>query len=206
MAQRVEGSVIAAYERVLRGEQSGFSPYEFQPKDRKRKIVELVRYLVEQRWQMTPEEVLQSGRMTRETLAKERLDCLLRYVEPLPEQHEQDASHLLYFAYPHLPKPDLKDRVIQVYREVLDGTRKSFPRMYFVDPEYGEDRARICVRYLCEEILKLKPEEVPTYFNRRGIAVLRQYKLKILLNMVYDSVADMLRDAYPSVFDDDSTA
>lgn len=194
-----QSGVIAAYERILRGEQSGFSPYEFQPQERKQKIIELIRYLVEERWKTTPEEVLKEGRMTVKALTEEKLDALLRYVEKSPEQSEEDASHLLYFAYPDLPKPSLYEVVTKVYREVLEGKRKNFPRQYFVDPELGEERAIICFRYLCEEVLHLKPQVVSLYFEGRSNALLRKYKLKILLNVVYDSFHDLLEAAYPSV-------
>jgi len=185
---------IRTYKRLLNGEIRNFPPVFFPRQLRKKRISQLMQYLVEHILKITPEEAYE--KLDLETLRKYRLDCLLQYVDPFPEWTEQRAIRkLLRAAYPHLPEETLAELVISVYQEVLSGKRKKFPTNYF-HGAIGEQRAHICVKYLCEQILGLKPHETPRKITRE---VLQEYKLKILLNLLYDSPFDLLTSVYPQL-------
>lgn len=195
--------VCVTYEKILNGEMKAFSPYFFNRQYRRFRIVVLVRYLVEDKLHMTPEEALH--KITFDTLKQWKLVCLLKYVENYkPIEHEYNrryVKHLIYYAYPELPQPSLKERVITTYKEVLSGKRNCFPKNYFRD-KYGEERAKICFEYLWQEILKINFNQIPEVFlkdNETGLKLLQKYKLKILTQIIYYSVSDMIINMYPDI-------
>lgn len=191
---------IRTYEKILNGEQKTFSPYFFQPQHRKERLITLIRYLIEEKLGFTPEEALE--KLTMEHIKQYQLTCILRYIDKPVEFADDDVRHLVYFAYPHLPQPTVEELAISVYKDVLEGRRKTFPKNYFLNGELGEKRAIICFRYLCEEILKLPLEEIPKVFSgTNAFNLLAKYKLKIVMNILFFSTADLLRTCYPELFE-----
>lgn len=186
---------ILTYEKILAGEQKSFSPYFFQPKHRKSRVETLIKYLIEEKLKMTPEEALK--KLDLDTVKKWKLDCVLKYVDKPVEFSKEDVRHLVYFAYPELPKPTEEELAIMVYKDVLAGKRKTFPKNYFLNGELGERRAITCFKYLCEEILNLDKEGiVKTFSGTKGLQVLAKYKLKIIMNVLFFSTVDLLETAY----------
>lgn len=183
---------IRTYLRLLDGEIRKFPPVFFSPHVRKNRIINLMNYLIEEILNITPEEAYET--ITKETLKAHQLDCLLRYVEDFPEKTEERAvKKLIHQAYPHLPEESLEDLVLSIYKEVLSGTRRNFPSNYFAG-RIGEERAAICVEYLVDEILQVPQEDISKTITRE---VLSEYKLRILLNLYYDSPFDLLTSVYP---------
>ncbi|MFE8700932.1 DUF4046 domain-containing protein [Cytobacillus sp. FJAT-54145] len=185
---------VLTYERILRGEIQHFSPLFFTKPVRKRRIQELMHYLVEHILHLTPEEAYET--LTINILEQHQLQILLKYVEDFPEKNEERSIQwLVRLAYPHLPEESLESRVKSVYQEVLDGTRKRFPPNYF-HGNIGELRAHICVQHLVEHILQLTPQKAAKTLTPD---ILAQYKLRILLNLFFDSLFDLLTKTYPEL-------
>lgn len=186
---------ILTYEKILSGEQKAFSPYFFQPKRRMARVETLIRYLIEQKLKMTPEQALRE--LDLDTLKEWKLDCIVKYVDKPVEFSKEDVRHLVYFAYPELPKPTEEELAIMVYKDVLDGKRRTFPRNYFLNGSLGERRAITCFKYLCEEILKLDKKGITeTFSGTKGLEMLAKYKLKIIMNVLFFSMVDLLETAY----------
>lgn len=185
---------IQTYFRLLRGEIKTYPPVFFAPYIKKKRIEQMIRYLVEEILKITPEEAYKT--LTLPQLKKHKMDVLLRYVDPFPEWTDQRAiQRLLRSVYPRLPEEKVEELVIATYEEVLSGTRKNFPPNYFHDKE-GEERAKICVRYMIEKKLQIPPEEAPKLITRKTF---HEYKLKILLNLFYDSPFEILTSIYPTL-------
>lgn len=196
-------SICRTYDKVRSGEYKNFSPHFFGSHDRYKKITVLVRYYVEDILGLTAEEAIEN--ITVEMLEEAKLKCLLKYVQKdKPVEYEgakNYIAHLIYFAYPELPKPKSEEMVINCYKEVLEGTRKTFPKNYFKS-YHGEKRAKLCFEYLWKEELKIELKDLPTVFlqsNEKGLDILKQYKLKILTQMLYYSVSDMINNMYPEL-------
>lgn len=196
-------AICRTYDKVRSGEYKNFSPHFFSSDDRYKKITVLVKYYVEDILKITPEEAEKN--ITYEMLEKDKLKSLLKYVKKdKPIEYETDTSyvsHLIRFAYPSLPKPRKKDLVIMCYKEVLSDKRTKFPKNYFKSVD-GEKRAKICFEYLWKEKLKIKYEDIPVVFlvsNEKGLDILQKYKLKILTQMLYYSVSDMIQNMYPDL-------
>lgn len=187
---------ISTYEKILSGEIKTFSPYFFEVGYRKKRIIELVRYLVEQKLEMTPEQAL--NKLDLKLLRKYKLDCLLKYVDKPVELEKNDASHLLWYVYKgQIPEPTAEELTVRLYKKVLSGKLKNFPKNYFLEGLKGEERVKYCVKYLCFEILKLDKKDIP---KRLTPDVLKEYKLKIVLNILYLSMHDMITSIFPGEF------
>lgn len=80
------------------------------------------------------------------------------------------------------------------------GNRKNFPRGYFLKNSQVEHRAIVCFRYLCEKVLKLDAEGICRTFTKTyGIKTLSKYKLKMLIDIVYESLFHLMNAAYPEL-------
>lgn len=187
---------IHTYQKILNGEIKTFSPYFFELRYRKKRICELVRYLVEEILQITPEEAL--TKVDLKVLKKYKLDCLLKYVEKPVELEKHDVSHLIIYAYKgQVPEPSAEELTIRMFKRVLSGELKNFPKNYFLDGLKGEEKVKYCIKYLCFEVLKLKKEEVPKKLTPE---ILKQYKLKIVLNVLYLSMYDLITSVFPGEY------
>lgn len=187
---------IYTYRKILNREIKTFSPYFFELRYRKKRICELVRYLVEEILNITPEEAL--TQVNKKVLKKYKLDCLLKYVEKPIELDKDDCSHLIIYAYKgRVPEPTPEELTIRLYKQVLAGEMKNFPKNYFLDGLKGEEKVKYCVKYLCYEVLKLKKEEIP---KKLTAEVLKEYKLKIVLNVLYLSMYDLITSVFPGEF------
>lgn len=184
--------IIKTYEKVLNNEIKTFSPYFFDQQYRKIRIITLVRYLIEEKLKITPEEALE--KVNKKTFVKYKLDCILKYVEKPVELSENDISYMLYYAYPNtLKKPTDEELTIMLYKKVLSRELKNFPKNYFLEGLKGEKRAEYCVKYLCREVLNIDDKEVPKVLT---IEILKKYKLKILLTAIYFSIYDLITSIF----------
>lgn len=188
---------IHTYEKILNGELKSFSPYFFSPLYRKKRLTNLIRYLIEEKLKITPEEALQN--LNVKILKEYKLYNIIKYIDKPVELEKNDVSYIVYFAYPKLNPPSQKELTIEYYKKLLNNKKKSFPKNYFFDGLAGEKRAEYCVKYLCEEVLKLKDEEIPIVLTSD---VLREYKLKILLTVLYFSMFDLITTVYPNKYDE----
>ncbi len=111
----------------------------------------------------------------------------------------ESSFYLLWYVFPD-KRPGDDELIIKVYHDVLSGKRKNFPRGYFLKNSQVEHRAIVCFRYLCEEVLKLDSEGICRTFTKTyGIKTLSKYKLKMLVDIVYESLFHLMNAAYPEL-------
>ncbi|MGL5713384.1 MAG: DUF4046 domain-containing protein [Paraclostridium sp.] len=80
---------------------------------------------------------------------------------------------------------------VQIYKLVLNGTLKCFPRYFWVGDE-GRNHAKECVKYLVEVVLKIDKKDI-------GLKHFRDCKLTGMIRLVYnDSPYLAINDAYPN--------
>ena len=191
---------IIVYERLLNGKAKSLSQFFFQPSHLNERLQILIKYVIEEKLCITPEEAVTN--FTFDVLNEYKLKSILKYIKKPDEYDENNLAYVVYYAYPHLPQPSCEELSIRTYKEVLDGTRKNFPKNYFLHSVYGEERATHCFRYLCENILEYDKEKILEVFsNSKCLELLSQYKLKIIMNVLYNSTTDLLESAYPDIFD-----
>lgn len=192
--------IIERYKRILNGEQKRFSPYEFEDVQYRKKKVQLVlRYAIEQVKMWTPEQA--RNELSLRDVKELKLHLIREYIEPPIEAKPEDVYYMVEYAYPYLPRVPEKDKVLWVYQEVLNGSRRHFPPLYFQSIK-GEERARICFDYMWRELLQIQDvRELPRIFAKteRAYSILRKHKLKILVDTLYFSPFDMITDMYPEL-------
>ncbi|WP_232699069.1 hypothetical protein [Brevibacillus daliensis] len=193
-------SIIEKYKRILEGTQKRFSPYEFEDiQYRKKKIQLVIRFVVEQVKNWTPEQARKE--LSSSDIRILKLHLITEFIEPPIEAKPTDVYYIIDYAYPFLPRLTEKEKVLWVYEEVLQGKRRHFPLHYF-QSLLGEERAKVCFTYMCEELLKIKSVyELPKIFSRTDQAyqTLRTYKLKILVDTLYFSPFDLVTEIYPEL-------
>ncbi|MGG3874308.1 hypothetical protein [Brevibacillus laterosporus] len=194
--------IITKYKKILAGTQKRFSPYEFEDiQFRKKKIQLIIRYAVEQVMKWTPEQA--KTQLSLQDIKKLKLHLITEFIQPPIEAKATDVYYIIDYAYPYLPKLSEKDKALWVYQEVLNSSRRHFPMHYF-QSVLGEERAKICFIYMCEELLKITSIlELPKVFGKteQAYQILRTYKLKILVDTLYFSPFDLITEIYPELAD-----
>ncbi|USG65980.1 hypothetical protein NDK47_01070 [Brevibacillus ruminantium] len=192
--------IVERYKRILGGVQKRFSPYEFEDAQyRKQKVQLVIRYAIEHVKMWTPEQA--RNELSIQDVKDLKLHLIREYIEPPIEAKAQDVYYLVEYAYPYLPKPSEEQKILWVYQEVLDGVRRHFPPLYFQSIK-GEERAKVCFQYMCRELMKVEDlRQLPKIFGKteRAYALLRKYKLKILVDTLYFSPFDMITDMFPEL-------
>lgn len=195
-------TIIERYKRILSGQQKRFSPYEFEDiQYRKIKIQLVLRYAIEQVRKWTPEIAREA--LSEKDVKELKLHLVREYVEAPIEAKPSDVYYLVDYAYPYLPKPTEEQKVLWVYQEVLDGKRRHFPLHYFQSVK-GEERAKICFEHMWQNRLQIRDKkELPKLFSKteQAYRILRQHKLKILVDTLYFSPFDMITEMYPELAD-----
>ncbi|MGC5328622.1 hypothetical protein [Brevibacillus sp. SYSU BS000544] len=193
-------TIIERYKRILRGEQKRFSPYEFDDiQYRKKKVQLVIRFAMEHVRKWSPEQAREE--LSLQDVQELKLHLVREFVEQPIEAKPEDVYYLVEYAYPYLPRPDEKEKVLWVYQEVLSGKRKHFPMLYFQSIK-GEERARICFDYMRKELLGIDDiYKLPKIFSKteQAYQILRTYKLKILIDTLYFSPFDLITDIYPEL-------
>jgi len=195
-------TILERYKRILDGKQKRFSPYEFEDiQYRKRKIQMVIRYAIENVKKWTPQQAREQ--LSLKDVKELKLHLVREFIEPPIEAKPDDVYYLVEYAYPYLPRPTEAEKVLWVYKEVLQGIRRHFPLHYFQSVK-GEERAKICFDYMCQELLQIKDiREIPAMFKKTETAytILRKYKLKILVDTLYFSPFDLVTEMYPELAD-----
>lgn len=189
---------IEIYERVLAGERWP-EMYVGSP-NLKDRGVEILKYLFFEKLKITEFEEAQrvfDVKFIRKYRLQRVIACIEKPVEFLPGEYD----YILWELFPHRRKGK-RALTIKVYSEVLAKRRNNFPRGFFTDAEWGRYRAEVCVKYLCKNILHFSGEKIAREFSHsNGIKTLARYRLKILLNLVYTSLFDMMYQVYPQYCD-----
>ena len=87
--------------------------------------------------------------------------------------------------------------IIEIYKEVLRGDRKRFPKGTWLRPD-AVDNAGKCIKYLIEEKLKLSEEQIKERLNKN---LFYDNKLSSMLNSLFDnSPFKAIESAYPGKF------
>lgn len=138
--------------------------------------------------------------LTPEFIQEHKIEKLFKLYK-VPEMLPNEYYYMAWLVFPE-HKPSDKELIIKTYKDVIEGRRKLFPSKYFINGRDPEFRAKVCFDYLCKEILKLDKEGIiATFGNSGGIKVLGQYKLKMIVDVVFESLGDLLSATYPRIYD-----
>ena len=190
------GESAVAYEEVLHGKPwpEGF----WMPTTNNRRVTGILRYLFLDKLKIKEYEVAKEV-LTADFINEYELSILIEKADRPPEMNDGEFFYLLWYVFPE-KRPTEDELIIKVYNDVLSERRKNFPRGYFLKNSMVEHRAIVCFRYLCEEVLKLDAEGICRTFTKTyGIKTLLKYKLKMLIDIVYESLFHLMNAAYPEL-------
>ena len=186
-----------AYLDVLEG--NPWPKHFFTPTTKDRRIKEVLSIAFENANITSAEEAFKV--VNKDFVEEHKLELVIKTYGKVPEMLPDCYDYLVWIIYPE-SKPGFEELVLKVYSDVLECRRKTFPTGYFTNGADIEQKAQICFKYLCEEILKLDKKQIlETFGNSKGIKVLQQYKLKILVDIVYESLSQLLLSTYPDIYD-----
>lgn len=85
--------------------------------------------------------------------------------------------------------------IIEIYKGILSGTRKRFPRNFWVKD--GKYKSIIIFKYLIEEVLKWDKDKI---INEFGYEIISKYKLTAPYNDIYLKVkSNVIKEIYPEL-------
>jgi len=195
---------VYVYERVLSGELKNFSPYFFAPERRKERITTVFKHLIENKLNMTPEKAL--NELSVSVFRKYKLQGVIRHIHSGGRISDRELCiKVLKYVYPSLVVPSEEDCALSLYKEILEGKVKSFPKGYFSESSTGEKKAIACLKYLCLEHLSLNKDVILEYFrnmkNCDAEKFLRKYKLWCAADTLYLTVLSYAEAAFLKNYD-----
>ena len=187
---------LEVYLEVLNGNPWPKNFFSSTTKDRR--IKEVLKIAFDNAGVTCPEDAFKI--VNKEFVEQNKLEAVVKAYGKVPEMLPDCYEYLVWIIYPE-SKPDFKTLVLTVYSDVLEGRRKTFPTGYFTNGADIEQKAILCFKHLCEDILKFDEKQIlETFGNSKGIKVLQQYKLKILVDIVYESLSQLLLNTYPNIY------
>jgi len=190
---------IYVYEKLLAGEIKNFSPYFLDISKRKERVSTIFKYLIENKLNMSPEQAL--DQLTLEMISNFKLAPLIKHIhkgKPLPEK--EICLKILKYVYPTLSHPTNEEMAILLYKDILEGKVKNFPKCYFWEGVIGEKRAIACLRYLCLEVVGLKEDEIVEHFKSKSLSeaekFLRKYKLWTAADTLFLTAHSFIETAF----------
>lgn len=188
---------LEIYDEVIAG--SSWPKNFFNPTTKDRRIKEVLTIAFQREGIKSAEEAF--AKVNKDFIERHHLEMIVKVYGKVPEMLPNSYDYLVWIIYPS-SKPDFETLVLRVYSDVLEGRRKTFPTGYFTNGADIEQKAMLCFRHLCENILKLdKTQILENFGNSKGIKILQQYKLKILVDIVYESLSQLLLNTYPDIYD-----
>lgn len=187
---------LEVYLEVLEG--ASWPKNFFSSTTKDRRMREILKFAFEKNGINSPEDGF--AKVNKDFIEANKLEMVVKTYGKVPEMLPDCYDYLVWIIYPE-SKPDFHTMVLKVYSDVLEGRRKTFPTGYFTNGADIEQKAMICFKHLCEDILKLDETQIlETFGNSKGIKVLQQYKLKILVDIVYESLSQLLLNTYPDIY------
>ena len=194
-----ESEAVQAYLSVLESGKESWDKRFFSEGTKKKKIFEIVSYICDKENIDSTEKAKEI--LTDEYIKSHYLNTLVKNAPRVPELLPSDHSDLFWIIHPE-ETPSFEELVQRLADDMANGRRNLFPQKYFSGAK-ARDKATICFRYLCENILRYDRKTIREVFDRsEGIKLLAKYKFRIILNCVYPSVSQLLVASYPDIYNE----
>ena len=156
------------------------------------KALGCIRYAVEEVLQWDEETAVKKF---DEYMIKEmKLYKLMSYIDFPTEVPFGNARYVLSLLYPDRIRMSQEKLIEDIYRGVLDGNGKQFPREYFAGG-IGFKRFCYCIKFLLENYMPFScVEDIYTYFDSPiGKKFLYKYRLKVPADQFAINMLDVIR-------------
>lgn len=123
-----------------------------------------------------------------------KLYKIISYIDFPTEVPMGDARYILSLLYPHRVRMNQEKLIEDIYKGVLEGNGKQFPREYFAGG-IGFKRFCYCIKFLLENYMPFDNiEDIYTFFDSpQGKKFLYEYRLKVPADQFAINMLDVVR-------------
>ena len=193
------------YDNILAGNQDDFSSAYIKKEAEQEDYMELMRYFFEEIMGWGPVEI--EKYVTFDVIERMHMSKILGKIEfPSELDKEKDLFYLSNILYPTSSTNDKRTVILTVYKKVLTGELKKFPKNFFFLAD-SDNYYFVCLNYAMKENLFFKSiEEVYAFFadTDRASMFLESVRLLVPCRDNYDIPLDMIHDFLPCDQKDDS--
>jgi hypothetical protein len=189
-------SIYIDYDDSLIGRIPYVDAYNFYGPDpggaNQSKALLCIRYAIENILQWDEEEAVK--KFDDYIIREMHLYKIMSYIEFPSEVPFADPKYILSLLYPHRVHMNQEKLIEDIYKEVLEGNGKQFPREYFAGG-IGFKRFCFCIKFLLENY---KPfdnlEDIYLFFDSaNGKKFLYDYRLKVPADQFSINMIDVIR-------------
>lgn len=193
--------LIMEYENCLLGKSKNIPPFYFAYDStyNMQQALAIMKYAFEvylRSW--TPIDLREN--INKTLLDKLKLTGLLKYIIFPPElDPQQDYFFIVWSIYPYTIDLDKKDLILKVYKEMMTGKIKRYPKEFFTGIP-GLVRAGLCLQYAIEQNLPVSSiKELYRFFSTPTASTfLRKNKLYAVYEDSFENPLAYLHYALPS--------
>lgn len=194
------------YDNILCGNQTDFSPFYVKKEVSQEDYIALMRYFFEDILGWNPSEVERYA--SYDIIRRMHLDKIYDKIEFPPELNKAtDLFYLAHILYPSFIEVDRKAIILAVYKKVLSGKLKKFPKNFFFLAD-SENYLFNCLNHAIEENLFFgSAEELYSFFADKDKAdpFLEKVRLSTPCRDLYGGLpVAMLHDYLPEDQKDES--
>lgn len=156
------------------------------------KALSCIRYAIEEVLQWDEETAIK--KFDEYIIREMKLQKILNYIDFPTEIPFGSPRYILSLLYPNKVRINPDKLIEDVYREVLEGTGKQFPREYFAGG-IGFKRFCFCIKYLLESYKTFDNiEDIYLFFDSpKGKRFLYDYRLKVPADQFSINMVDVVR-------------
>ena len=194
-------AMIRGYELILLGRSRVLdkSLIEQLSDDEKEYIaIQMIKYVSEHFWGWSPETL--RDHLTLKKISEWHLKPMVKFIRfpiGMHPSRDMDMCYVAHLIYPHIIDFDQKELAVRVYKTVLAGDIKKFPKNYF-ESIYGLDRAAACLSYAIEQFHPFSSiDEMYEFFgdDKRAKAFLKDVELYPEAKNTFDVPVELLHYA-----------
>lgn len=186
--------LLLEYESILCGEQKDFTSTYIKKDTTVKDVACLFHFLFEEILGWSPEEV--ETYTSPELIEKMHLSRAVKKIKFPPELKNTDLFYIACILYPSSVKMEKKAVILAVYKKVLSGRLKKFPKNFFYLAD-SESYLFNCLNYAINEKLYFENiKDVYSFFydREKAEAFLSDVRLLTPCNDNYDYPLDMVHD------------
>lgn len=194
-------AMIREYECILLGRSRVLDKSliaDFSDEEKEYVAAQMIKYVSEHFWGWSPEML--RDHLTLDKLAEWNLKPMIKYIRFPVGMHylrNDDLCYIAHLIYPRVISFNPKELAVRVYKTVISGEIKKFPKNYF-ESIYGLDRAAACLGYAIEQFHPFSSvQEMYAFFgnDKKAKRFLRDVKLYPAAKNTFDVPVELLHEA-----------
>lgn len=155
-------TALSRYEDLLLGKHLHFY-LSGSDKEKEQDALAIIRYIVNDLLHWTPKEAMEC--MTPYIASRMHMEKLMTYITLPIGVSEEDYDYAVHLAFPDETRYDVERKVIEHYKQLINGTKTKFPKNYFSKASGGIFRARVLLVYAIATNLSVEEGDMLELFR-----------------------------------------